>query len=84
MEAVKTEMITSITEFRSDMQGTLKRAKRKPFAVLSNNKPSFYVVSPEQFELVAQILADLESAPKLKARMASSKVNAVSISLDEL
>ena len=84
MEAVRTEMITSISDFRSDMQGTLKRSNRKPFAVLSNNKPSFYVISPEQYELVAEILADLDITDKVKARLESAKTNAVSVSIDEL
>jgi antitoxin StbD len=84
MEAVRTEMITSISDFRSDIQGTLRRSNRKPFAVLSNNKPSFYVVSPEQYELVAEILADLEIAEKVKSRIESAETNAVSVSIEKL
>lgn len=84
MEAILTDMATSISDFRGDMQGTLKRSNSKAFAVLNNNKPSFYVVSPEQYKLVAEILADLEIAELVKSRIESAKTNAVAVSLDEL
>jgi antitoxin StbD len=84
MEAILTDMVTSISEFRGDMQGTLKRSKSKAFAVLSNNKPSFYVISPEQYKLVAEIIADLEIAELVKSRIESAKTNAVSVNIDEI
>ena len=56
MDKVLTPIVTSVSDFRSDMPGTLRRAKREPFAVLSNNKPSFYVLSPEHYELITELL----------------------------
>jgi hypothetical protein len=37
--------------------------------VLTNNKPSFYVFSPKAFAEIAEIVSDLELAPKLKKRV---------------
>ena len=84
MESILTQMATSISEFRGDMQGTLKRSNSKAFAVLSNNKPSFYVISPEQYKLVAEIIADLEVSELVKSRIESARSSAISVSLDEL
>jgi antitoxin StbD len=70
MEKVLTRMTIGISEFRSDIQGALKRASKKPFAVLSNNKPSFYVISPELFEKLSEAVFDLEIADTIQARKA--------------
>ena len=84
MDKLLTQNVTSVSEFRNDMAGIVKRAGNKPFAVLNNNKPSFYVIPPEQYKLVAEIIADLEIAELVKSRIESAKTNAVSVNIDEL
>jgi antitoxin StbD len=84
LDRILTQMVTSISDFRADMQGTLRRSEGKPFAVLSNNKPSFYVVSPEHYKLVDEILKDLEVADLVENRATSAKTNAVSIEIETL
>lgn len=84
MDKVLTPIVTSVSEFRSDMPGTLRRAKREPFAVLSNNKPSFYVLSPEHYELITELLFDLDIAGLVEARMKSAEQNSVSVDINEL
>jgi antitoxin StbD len=84
MDKVLTQIVTSTSEFRNDIPGALKRAKRKPFAVLNNNKPSFYVLSPEDFERIAEVLFDLEITPLVEKRIKSAKSNAITVDLNQL
>ena len=57
-----------ISEFQKNPNRSVKRAGKLPLAVLTDNKPSFYVFSPEMFAEIAEIVSDLELAPKLKKR----------------
>ena len=57
-----------ISEFQKNPNKAVKRAGNLPLAVLTDNEPSFYVFSPEGFAEIAEIISDLELAPKLKKR----------------
>ncbi len=57
-----------ISEFQKNPNRSVKRAGNLPLAVLTDNKPTFYVFSPEMFAEIAEIVSDLELAPKLKKR----------------
>jgi hypothetical protein len=51
--------------------------------VLTDNKPTFYVFSLEAFAEIAEIVSDLELAPKLKKRM-SGKDKGVPMNVRDL
>ena len=68
MEAIMTQVTTSISEFKKNPNESVAQAGNRPFAVLTNNKPSFYVVPPELYEKIADIISDVELTPKLKKR----------------
>ena len=72
-----------ISEFQKNPNKAVKRAGNLPLAVLTDNKPSFYVFSPEGFAEIAEIVSDLELAPKLKKRM-SEKGKAVRVKIEDL
>ena len=72
-----------ISEFQKNPNRSVKRAGNLPLAVLTHNKPSFYVFSPEGFAEIAEIVSDLELAPKLKKRM-SGKVKGVPMKIQDL
>ena len=72
-----------ISEFQKNPNRSVKRAGNLPLAVLTDNKPSFYVFSPEGFAEFAEIVSDLELAPKLKKRM-SGKVKGVPMKIQDL
>ena len=72
-----------ISEFQKNPNRSVKRAGRHPLAVLTNNKPTFYVFSPEMFAEIAEIISDLEFAPKLKKRM-YGKVKGVPMNVRDL
>lgn len=84
MDKLLTQNVTSVSEFRNDMAGIVKRAGDKPFAVLSNNKPSFYVLSPAEYERLNELLFEAEIAPLIAERAESAKTNAVSVELGDL
>jgi antitoxin StbD len=84
MDKVLTQIVTSTSDFRNDISGTLRRAQRKPFAVLNNNKPSFYVVSPEDFEQIAEMLFDIQITPRVQERIRSAQKNAIVVDINEL
>ena len=69
MEAIMTQVTTSISEFKKNPNESVAQAGNRAFAVLTNNKPSFYVVPPDLYEKIADIIFDLELAPKLKKRV---------------
>ena len=72
-----------ISEFQKNPNRSVKLAGNLPLAVLTDNKPSFYVFSPEGFAEIAEIVSDLELAPKLKKRI-SEKDIAVSVKISDL
>ena len=72
-----------ISEFQKNPNRSVKHAGSHPFAVLTDNKPTFYVFSPEAFAEIAEIVSDLDLAPKLKKRM-SEKVKGVPMKIQDL
>jgi PHD/YefM family antitoxin component YafN of YafNO toxin-antitoxin module len=72
-----------ISEFRKNPNKAVNLAGRHPLAVLTDKKPSFYVFSPEGFAEIAEIVSDLELAPKLKKRM-SENGKAVRVKIEDL
>jgi PHD/YefM family antitoxin component YafN of YafNO toxin-antitoxin module len=72
-----------ISEFQKNPNRSVKRAGNFPLAVLTDNKPTFYVFSLEAFAEIAEIVSDLELAPKLKKRM-SGKDKGVPMNVRDL
>jgi PHD/YefM family antitoxin component YafN of YafNO toxin-antitoxin module len=72
-----------ISEFQKNPNRSVKRAGNFPLAVLTDNKPTFYVFSLEAFAEIAEIVSDLELAPKLKKRM-SGKAKGVPMKIQDL
>jgi antitoxin StbD len=83
MDKIKTGLATSISEFKKNPNSEVAKAGNKPFAVLTNNKPSFYVLPPELYERILEMMSDIEMEPVLKKRMAQ-KSKGVPVSLDDL
>ncbi|HUW88552.1 MAG TPA: type II toxin-antitoxin system Phd/YefM family antitoxin [Candidatus Paceibacterota bacterium] len=83
MDRIMTELTTTISEFKKNPNAVVKKAKKKPFAVLTNNKPTFYVMSPELFDEIEEILWEIEITPLIKKRLASKEKH-ISVTLEEL
>lgn len=69
MEKIMTEIVTSISAFKKNPNDEVRRAGKKPFAVLTNNKPSFYVLSPALYDELMERIWELESAELIAQRL---------------
>jgi antitoxin StbD len=86
MDTIGDELVTSISEFKKNPKAEIGRAQGRPFAVLTNNKPSFFVISPELYEELAEVLWERRIASTLEERLAESldSKNLVSVDLEEI
>ena len=83
MKRILTSMTTTISEFKKNPNLEVKKAGNEPFAVLTNNKPSFYVMSPEHYEEICEILWEHSMAPELHKRVAEYET-AIPVDIDSL
>jgi antitoxin StbD len=90
MEKVHTNLTVSITEFKKNPNDVLEQAAGQPFVVLTNNKPSFYVLTPEVFEAlgeeaVEEALWQVEATPMLLERLAEVREGqSVPVTIEQL
>jgi antitoxin StbD len=83
MQRILAEMTTTISEFKKNPNLEVRKAGDKPFAVLTNNKPSFYVLTPERYEALCELAWESSIAPTLKERVADLD-SAVAVDIDSL
>lgn len=73
----------SVSEFKANPAKVAREAGSKPFAVLSHNKPAFYVMSPAAFEAVLDLLDNKKLEPVVLKRLTTlDKV--VDVDLEDL
>jgi len=58
VKAILADMTISISEFKANPNKAVQDADGVPFCVLTNNSPAFYVVSPELWEKLDDIVQD--------------------------
>jgi antitoxin StbD len=83
MQKIMTEIVTSISEFKKNPNEEVRRAGKKAFAVLTNNKPSFYVLSPALYDELMERIWELEMAESLSQRL-SERSEAVKVNIKDL
>jgi antitoxin StbD len=81
MDEILTKKSTSITAFKANPNREVKAAGNKPFCVLTNNKPSFYVLSPKAYDELLEYIWELKSAPEI---LAAAGEAAIPVNIDEL
>ena len=59
-DRIATKFATTISEFKKNPNEAVALANNEAFAVLTNNKPSFYVVPPQLFEKLLDMVDDIE------------------------
>lgn len=82
IDDILTEIVTPISEFKKNPNLSVKKAKGKPFAVLTNNKPSFYVVAPEVYDDLLEMAWELKMQPELIEAKKSDEW--IEVKLDDL
>ena len=83
MEKVLTHEMTSVSEFKKNPNEALSRSESGAIAVLTNNKPSFYVLTPDLYEQISEHVWELTIAPTIKKRLASID-KTVKVSIEDL
>lgn len=83
MDEILTEIVTPISEFKKNPNLSVKKAKGKPFAVLTNNKPTFYVLTPEVFDDLLEKAWELKMMPEL-IEAGNQYDQAIEVKLDDL
>jgi antitoxin StbD len=69
VETILDSLSISISNFKTSPSAALKKAGKRPFAVLVNNRPSFYVISPELYETLTELLFDIQTEPVINKRL---------------
>lgn len=83
MEKVLTEITTTISNFKENPAKVVREANGEPFAVLSNNKASFYVLSPEFYDYLLELAWERQIAPEVLRRTAD-RSKAIRVKLEDL
>lgn len=83
MESVLAQLSVSMSEFKKNPAEVLRAAKDKTVAVLTHNKPAFYMVSPKVFEAILDQLDDARLT-ELAGKRLKQKRRAIEVTLDEL
>ncbi|MEY4993418.1 MAG: hypothetical protein RIS82_540 [Actinomycetota bacterium] len=83
MQVILADMTISISEFKANPNQAVKDANGEPFCVMTNNAPAFYVVKPELWERLNDLLDDVALAPTIDSALKRRK-QAVKVSLEHL
>lgn len=83
MDAIFADYSVSISEFKKNPAEILRNAGEKPVAVLSHNRPAFYMVSPKVFEAMLEEISDRELIEKVRTRLGNLS-EAVEVNIDEI
>lgn len=83
METIFSDVTISMSEFKKNPAAVLRDAKSKPVAVLSHNKPAFYMVEPALFEAMLDELSDQELHRTVLSRM-SERSRAIEVDIDDI
>ena len=70
MERIMTQLVTSISDFRKNPNLQVEEAGDMPFAVITNNRPSFYFLPPALFDAFDDFMDERELAETIRRRMA--------------
>jgi antitoxin StbD len=69
MQTIHTDLTISMSEFKKNPARVLRDAGTQPVAVLSHNKPAFYMLEPALFEALLDQVADARLLPLLRQRI---------------
>ncbi|MFZ1642749.1 MAG: type II toxin-antitoxin system Phd/YefM family antitoxin [Candidatus Contendobacter sp.] len=83
MNMIYADVTVSISELKKNPAHVLREAGNRPVAVLSHNKPAFYMVRPELFEALLDSVADQDLAELVASRLAL-KNEAVEVDIDHV
>lgn len=83
MDTIYADYSISMSEFKKNPAQVLRSAGEKPVAVLSHNRPAFYMVTPRLFEALVEELVDRNLVDIVRKRLAQ-KADAIEVDLDQI
>ncbi|CRI63469.1 Antitoxin of toxin-antitoxin stability system [Thiocapsa sp. KS1] len=83
MDTIYADQTISMSEFKKNPAQVLRAAGDKPVAVLSHNRPAFYMVTPKLFQLLVDELADHDLVEIAQERL-SRRHTAIDIEIDQI
>jgi antitoxin StbD len=83
METILSDLSVSMTEFKKNPNEALRESGGRAVAVLSHNKPAFYMVPPGCYEAMLEEINDLRLVRVAKERL-KQKDRAIEVTLDDL
>ncbi|NCV44056.1 MAG: type II toxin-antitoxin system prevent-host-death family antitoxin [Actinobacteria bacterium] len=87
MEKILTSRAVAVSEFKRAPNEIVAEANGEPIAVLTNNRPSFYVISPSAYEELLEKIWEIEVTPTLVKRLddlRTGKTKSVEVTLKDL
>ena len=72
-----------MSEFKKNPAQVLRTAGEKPVAVLSHNRPAFYMVTPQLFESLVEELADHDLIDIVRDRL-TRKTTAIDVDINRI
>ena len=87
MDEILTSTSIGISEFKQNPNAAVKAAGDLPFAVLTNNRPSFYVMSPKMFDYLTEKLWEVQITPTVLAELKAhenGEIKGIPTSIEEL
>lgn len=83
METIYADLSISMSEFKKNPSQVLRTAGKRPVAVLSHNRPAFYMITPSVFEALLESAEDRELTKIARQRL-TLKDTAIEVSIDEI
>jgi len=81
MDTIYADFSISMSEFKKNPAQVLRSAGEKPVAVLSHNRPAFYMVTPRVFAAFVEALADRDLTEIVRHRL-TQRDQAVEVDID--
>ncbi|MDO8991253.1 MAG: type II toxin-antitoxin system Phd/YefM family antitoxin [Sideroxyarcus sp.] len=83
METILSDLSVSMTEFKKNPKAALRKSGGQAVAVLSHNKPAFYMLPPDRYEAMLEEIDDLQLLREVKECL-KQKDCAIEVTLDKL
>lgn len=83
MDTIYADHSISMSEFKKNPAQVLRTAGEKPVAILSHNKPAFYMVTPKLFEALIETLENRDLAKIARRRLKQADL-AIEVDIEDL
>ena len=67
------DVVASVSELKSNPMGTMQSSGGRPLAILNRNQPVFYCVSADLYEVMIEMIDDIELGRIIEERKNDKK-----------